>query len=446
MRDMEKWLVTHAGRDAEGRTGGSKAGSPLVILSTLRATMDFQTGNHNARLGTGMKRSHAEMLELPENVNLKSLEGLPVPFTDGKFFFRELDGPMRDLSQNRQPSKPVEELSFPTVRDSGPSNGSRTITSEKAKKSRIMCRVHKNKSSLKVKASTSASPAAVTLTPQRKDPQRLQPAVPIQPYPSSRTPVPSAIATPTSALNVQFSSTSATLLPNTTTDASLDQVQVPGPSARTQAPTPSSQSVDTHPQAQVHETNDVTQYDPRPVVSAPPIIRRPVPHTARQPPTWHALAPYDQSTVPIQYPPPAPQISGFGYMHSSGVPIGGVSQYETVQAMAYPPYNVPAPVQSSQQQSIPVHRVHQDSAVSWTMPGSLPPPAFAQQQSGHSNPVASYNQGALPTVTLSGYQHVPGSYTQMTGPPNQPVPETDQQYYNVHPVNDPYYAPSYPYS
>ena len=449
MRDMEKWLITHAGRDAEGSTGGSKDGSPLVTISLLRATVNFQTGNHYTKLRSGVKRSHTEMLEeVPENVNLKSLETLAVPFTDGKFFFCKLDGSMRTLAQTREPPapQPVQESSVSTEGD--PSSSSRPSTGERIRKVRVR-RVPKVKvphKPLKAESSASddASPAARTpdrVAPQKqKDPPRFQPAVPIQPYPPSHNPGSStAVVPPSPALNPQFSSGSAASLQSTSTstDPPPEQVQAPAPGTSKPVSTPSIQVVGTHPpQAQVHETSDVPQYDPQPVVPAPPVIRRPAPpHPVQQPPTWL------QSPVSIQYPPPTPQMPGFGY--------NGVPQYEAVQTIPYSSYRVPA--QPSQPQPIPMHRMHQDSVVSWTMSGGLPPPppppsAFAQPlQSGHSNQAASYSQGALPPPTPSTYQHVPPSYPQMAGPSNQSVPGTDQQFYNVHPVNDPYYATRYPY-
>ena len=441
MRDMEKWLVAHVGRDAEGSTGGSKEGSPLVILSLLRATVDFQTGNHHAKLRTGMKRSHTDMLEeIPESVNLKSLETLPVPFTDGKFFFCKLDGPMRALAQTRSPTvlQPVQESST----EGDPSSGTRPSTTEKPKKSKYTRRAPKTKVSLKVETTSSASPVTITpdrMTPQRKDPPRPQPAVPIQPYPRSHTPVSSATSL---VPNARFSSGNTGSLPGTGTDP--DQLQAPGSSISKPVPTPSIPSVST--QAQVHETNNVARYDPQPVVPVPQIIRRPAPHPIQQPATWHQPASYDQSSVPVHYPPPTPQVASFGYMHPSEVPINNVPQYETIQ-IPYSSYSVPP--QPSQPQSTPMHPMHQDSAASWTISGSLPPPpapppTFVQHPRPPSS-AAPYSQSALPPPTPSTYQHVPASYPPMASPVNQSAPGTDQQFYNVHRVNDPYYATSYSY-
>ena len=439
MKDMEKWLIAHAGRDAEG---GSKEGSPLVILSLLRATVDFQTGNHHAKLRTGVKRSHTDMLdEPPESVNLKSLEALPVPFTDGKFFFCKLDGPMRAIAQTRQP--PVPQPVPESTTEGDPSNGPRPHTGERSKKIKITRRHPKDKAPLKIESSGSNSPTSITPgrnTPQRrKDPPRLQPAVPIQPYPPSQTPV--SRITPSPAPNARFSNGGVGSLPGTAMDPPPEQqVQAPGPSISKPVPTPSMSSGSTHPpQAQVHETSDGARYDPQPVV---PMIRRPGPHPVQQPPTWHPPA---SSPVPVQYPPPS-----FSYMHSSDVPINGVSQYETVQTIPYSSYGVPP--QPSQPQPIPMHPMHADSAASWTMSGSLPPPpppqaappAFAPQP-GASSSAAPYSQSALPPPTPSTYQHIPTSYPPMPRPVTQSVPGPDQRFYNVHPVNDSYYTTNYLY-
>jgi len=447
MGEMEAWLIAHAGRDAEGSTGGDKGGSPLVILSLLRATVDFQTGNHHAKLRPGMKRSHADMLEeAPQGINLKSLETLPVPFTDGKFFFCKLDGPMRALAQTRQspapPPVPVPDL--PTEGDSNPSGSSRPSTGERIKKVKFTRRAPKLKVQLKVETSASASP--LTPTPDRMTPQRRKEPPRLQPYPSSHTPT--AVVTPSPAANVRFSSSSLTPLQSTTTDAPPEQAS--GPTSKP-IPRPSIQTVGARPPStQVHDANDVAQFDPSPVVSVPPMIRRPAPRAVQsQQLTWHTPAPYEPPSVPIQYPPPTPQqIASFGYMHASDVP-----QYDAVQTIPYSSYSAPPP--PSQPQSIPMHPMHQDTAVSWSVPGSLPqpPPSAFAQQAGHSNAVGSYSQGSLPPATPSTYQHLPGAYPQMAGPSlNQSIPGIDQQQqqqqqqlYNVHPMNDSYYLPGYSY-
>ena len=428
MKDMEQWLITHSGRDAEGSTGGSKGGSPRVVLSLLRATVDFQTGNQHATLRIGVKRSHNDMLEgAPGSVNLKSLETLPVPFTDGKFFFCKLDGPMRALAQTAPQLAQVLESST-----EGDSNPSRPNTGERAKKIKFTRRSHKVKSPLKIETSTSVSPTTITpdrMTPlKRKEPPRLQPAVPIQPCPPSHTPV-----TPSSAGNARFLS-GVNPLQNTTTDAppAPEQAQAPGPGTTKPVPTPSIQSVGTHPPpTQVHETNDVAQFDSQPTV---PIIRHPAaPHPVQsQPRIWHPPA-----SVPMQYPPPPPQMASFGYL--SDVQMSGVPQYDTIQTIPYSSYN--GPPQPSQVQSIPMRQMNQDAPVSWTIPANLSAPqsAFAQ----HSNSVASYIQATLPPPTPSQYQHLPGAYPQMADSSNQSVTGTDQQLYNVHSANDPYYLNRY---
>lgn len=431
MKDMEQWLIVHSGRDAEGCTGGSKVGSPWVVLSLLRATVDFQTGNQHAKLRIGVKRSHNEMLEGPPgSVNLKSLETLPVPFTDGKFYFCKLDGPMRALAQTVP--QPVSVTESSTEVDSILSGSSRPSTGERVKKIKIIRRVNKNKSPLKIETSNSSSPSSMTpdrMTPhRRKDPPRLQPAVPIQPCPPSHTPISST--GPSSATNARFSNSNVTPLQSTTTDAppAPDQAQASGPSATKPVPT---QSFGTHPPpTQVHETNDLAQYDPPPTV--PPIIRQPHPV---QPRIWHPPA-----AVAMQYPPPAQQMASFGYL--SDVPMSGVQQYEAVQTIPYSSYSGGAP-QSSQVQSIPMRQMNADAPVSWAIPANLAPPqslpsAYAQQ-SGHSGSVASYPQGAPPPPTPSTYQHLPGAYPQMADASNQSVPGTDEQLY----VNDSFYLNRY---
>ena len=442
MRDMEQWLIAHSGRDAEGSAGGSKGGSPLVVLSLLRATVDFQTRNQHVTLRTGVKRSHTDMLEVPQIINLKSLEKLPVPFTDGKFFFCKLDGPMRALAQTA-PQPVVPESS--TEVDSNPSGSSRPSTG--AKRFKFLRRTHKPKPPLKIETSTSTSPTAVTpdrMTPHKpKEPPRLQPAVPIQPCPPPPTPASSTSAVTSSAANARFSNSSITPQ-SMTMDTPPEQAQAPGPSTTKPVPTPPVQSIGTHPPpTQVHETNDVAQFDRQSVV--PPITRRPPlppPHPVQQHPRiWHP-----PESAPMQYPPPPPQMAGFGYMPD--VPISGIPQFEVAQTIPYSSFHgAPHP---SQVQSIPMHQMHQDVPVSWTIPASLPPhqappPAFAQQ-SGHSNSVAFYSQVVLPPPpsTPSTYQHLPGSYPQTAGPPNQSVPGTDQQLYNnVNSINDSYYLNRY---
>lgn len=442
MRDMEQWLIAHSGRDAEGSAGGSKEGSPLVVLSLLRATVDFQTRNQHVTLRTGVKRSHTDMLEVPQIINLKSLEKLPVPFTDGKFFFCKLDGPMRALAQTA-PQPVVPESS--TEVDSNPSGSSRPSTG--AKRFKFLRRTHKPKPPLKIETSTSTSPTAVTpdrMTPHKpKEPPRLQPAVPIQPCPPPPTPASSTSAVTSSAANARFPNSSITPQ-SMTMDTPPEQAQAPGPSTTKPVPTPPVQSIGTHPPpTQVHETNDVAQFDRQSVV--PPITRRPPlppPHPVQQHPRiWHP-----PESAPMQYPPPPPQMAGFGYMPD--VPISGIPQFEVAQTIPYSSFHgAPHP---SQVQSIPMHQMHQDVPVSWTIPASLPPhqappPAFAQQ-SGHSNSVAFYSQVVLPPPpsTPSTYQHLPGSYPQTAGPPNQSVPGTDQQLYNnVNSINDSYYLNRY---
>ena len=433
MKDMEQWLIAHSGRDAEGTTGGSKGGSPRMVLSLLRATVDFQTGNQHATVRIGVKRSHNDMIEGPPgSVNLKSLETLPVPFTDGKFFFCKLDGPMRALAQTAPQLAQVLESST-----EGDSNPSRPSTSERAKKIKFTRRAHKVKSPLKIETSTSASPST-TITPdrmtplRRKEPPRLQPAVPIQPCPPSHTPVSS---TPSSAGNTRFPNSTVNPHQNTTADAP-EQAQAPSTSTTKPVPTPSIQSVGTHPPpTQVHETNDAAQFDSQP--TAPPITRRPaVPQPVQsQPRIWHPPA-----SVPMQYPPAPPQMAGFGYL--ADVPMSGVPQYEAIQTIPYSSYNGP---QSSQVQTIPMRQMNQDASVSWTIPANLsapqpPPSAYAQ----HSNTAVSYIQGTLPPTTPSQYQHLPGAFPQMADSSNQSVTGTDQQQlYNVHSANDPYYLNRY---
>ena len=170
MRDMEQWPIAHSGRDAEGWIGGSKVGSPWMILSLLRATVDFQTGNHHAKLRVGVKRSHTDMLEGPPgSINLKLLETLLVPFTDGKFYFCKLDGPMRALAQTVPQLVSVAESS--TEVDSILSGSSRPSTSERTKKIKIIRWTHRTRSPLKTETSTSVSPSARTpgrMTPHRR--------------------------------------------------------------------------------------------------------------------------------------------------------------------------------------------------------------------------------------------------------------------------------------
>ena len=436
MKDMEQWLIAHSGRDAEGYTGGSKVGSPWVVLSLLRATVDFQTGNQHAKIRIGVKRSHNDMLEgPPASVNLKSLETLPVPFTDGKFYFCKLDGPMRALAQTVPQLVSVTESS--TEVDSILSGSSRPSTGERAKKIKIIRRINKNKSPLKIETSNSSSPSGMTpdrmTAHRRKEPPRLQPAVPIQPCPPSHTPISSTpVVGPSSTTNTRFPNSNVTPLQSTTTDAAPAPEQAQASTTKP-VPTPSIQSFGTHPPpTQVHETNDVAQYDPPPTV--PPIIRQPHP-IQPQPRIWHPPA-----AVAMQYPPPPQQqMASFGYL--SDVPMSGVPQYEAVQTIPYSSYNGGAP-QSSQVQSISMRQMNPDAPVSWALPANLAPhqslPSAFAQQSGHSGSVASYSQGA-PPPTPSTYQHLPGAYPQMADASNQSVPGTDEQLY----VNDSFYLNRY---
>jgi len=256
--------------------------------------------------------------------------------------------------------------------------------------------------------------------------------VPIQPCPPpvSNTPV---VTTP--AANVRFPTGSVTPVQSTTTDTPPEQGQSFGSSTTNPVPTPSIQSVVTYPPpTQVHESNDVAQFNQQRV--APPVIQRPPPlPVQRQPRIWHPPA-----SAPIQHPPPPLQMTTTSYM--SDAPISGIPQFKAIDTTPYPSYNS-AP-HSSQAQPLPMHQMHQDAPVSWTIPASLPPPqppppTFSQQP-GHPHSVAFYNQGAPPLPTPTTYQSLPGSYPQPAGPSNQSIPGTDQQLFNVH---DPYFFNGY---